>query len=387
MVVRQLVKRIQELSGKYPIVTLTGPRQSGKSTLLKTAFPDYRYISMEDPDMRLLVEKEPRAFLIQYDDKVIIDEAQRTPQLFSYLQTHTDTIDKPGMYLLAGSQNFLLMEQISQSLAGRTAVLKLLPFSMTELKQSNLMTTNPDEWILNGAYPRLYKESISPHDFYPHYIQTYIERDLRLMRNVHDLSVFVRFVKLCAGRIGQLVNVSSLANDCGINQLTVQNWLSILEASYILFLLKPHHANYNKRLAKMPKLYFYDTGLASYLLGIETTLQLSTHYFRGNLFENMVILEYLKNRYNTAREPSCFFWRDKLGHEVDLLLEKGLDYKAIEIKSGSTYATDYFKGLDYWGKLSKSPNENRYVVFAEEEKMKFSNGNLTTWNDLDSVFE
>ena len=262
MIERTLKTKLEELAGKYPIVTLTGPRQSGKSTLLRYAFPDYKYVSLEDPDMRLFSLEDPRGFLSTYAEKTIIDEIQRVPALFSYIQTHVDDINREGMYMLAGSHNFLLMENITQSLAGRTAILKLLPLSHAEMQKSGILPSSVDEEIFNGGYPRLYDKGITPTEYYPFYIQTYVERDVRMMKNIGDLSKFIRFIKLCAGRIGQLLNLSSLANECGIAVSTASAWISVLEASYICYLLKPDFNNYVKRLIKAPKLYFYDTGFA-----------------------------------------------------------------------------------------------------------------------------
>ena len=316
MIDRILQTKLQELSKKYPIVTLTGPRQSGKSTLLRHAFPDYKYVSLEDPDIRLFATEDPRGFLATYPDKTIIDEAQRVPALFSYLQTHTDREGHEGMYLLAGSHNFLLMENISQSLAGRTAILKLLPFSHAEMANGNILSSSINEEIFTGGYPRLYDKHITPSEFYPYYIQTYVERDVRLMKNIGDLSKFIRFIKLCAGRIGQLLNLSSLANECGVAVSTISTWISILEASYICYLLKPDYNNYAKRLVKTPKLYFYDTGLACSLLDIQTAEQVSSHFLRGGLFENLVINEFVKKSYNQGQEPDLTFWRDSTGNEV-----------------------------------------------------------------------
>lgn len=352
MIERTLHKKLSELTQKYPIVTLTGPRQSGKSTLLRHAFPNYKYVSLEDPDMRLFATDDPRGFLKTYPDKTIIDEAQRVPALFSYIQTHTDKEGREGMYLLAGSHNFLLMENINQSLAGRTAILKLLPFSHAEMKESEILPRTVDDEIFNGGYPRLYDKDIAPSDYYPFYIQTYVERDVRLMKNIGDLSKFIRFIKLCAGRIGQLLNLSSLANECGVAVSTISTWISVLEASYICYLLKPDHNNYAKRLVKTPKLYFYDTGLACSLLDIRTAEQVSTHFLRGGLFENLVINEFVKQAYNKGEEPNLTFWRDSTGNEVDLL--QYIDGKpyAYEIKSGATYSPDFFKGIAKWAKLS-----------------------------------
>ena len=301
MIERILKQKLLEMTNKYPIVTLTGPRQSGKSTLLKTSFPDYKYVSLEDPDMRLFATDDPKGFLATYPDKTIIDEVQHVPSLFSYIQTYTDNENREGMYLLAGSHNFLLMENVNQSLAGRTAILKLLPFSHREMKEGGILPKNVDEEIFKGAYPRIYDKNIEPDDYYPFYIQTYVERDVRLMRNIGDLSKFIRFLKLCAGRIGQLLNLSSLANECGISVTAATAWISILEASYICYLLRPDFNNYAKRLVKTPKLYFYDTGLACSLLEIQNAEQISTHFLRGGLFENLVINEFIKEAYIKVR--------------------------------------------------------------------------------------
>lgn len=370
------------MGSKFPIVTLTGPRQSGKSTLLKSALPDYNYVSMEDPDSRLLAINDPRGFLKTYPDKTIIDEVQRVPDLFSYLQTHVDNENREGMYYLAGSQDFLLMPPISQSLAGRTAILKLLPFSHNELKLADLAPETSNEEIFNGGYPRIYDKRIHPSDFYPNYIQTYIERDLRLLKNIDNLSKFIRFIKLCAGRIGQLLNLSSLANEMGIAVSTVQSWLSVLEASYIVYLLVPDHNNYAKRLVKSPKLYFYDTGLACSLLEIENASQLSTHYLRGGLFENLVINEFVKATLHDGQIPRLTFWRDSTGNEVDLLVSVKGKQKAYEIKSGATFSSDHFKGIKVWAKLSETKPEDCCIIYSGDRALSTSHGEVIPWNEL-----
>ena len=382
MINRELKNKILEISQKYPIVTLTGPRQSGKSTLLKESFSGYKYVSLEDPDIRFFAQRDPRGFIATYSDKTIIDEAQRVPEIFSYLQTHIDNTGKEGMYLLAGSHNFLLMQSIGQSLAGRTAILKLLPFSHHEMKQGNILPSGIDEEIFTGSYPRLYDKNIAPTDFYPYYIQTYIERDVRLIKNIDDLSKFIRFIKLCAGRIGQLINLSSLANDCGIAVSTAQAWISVLEASYIIYLLKPDFNNYSKRLVKTPKLYFYDTGLACSLLEIRNAEQISNHFLRGGLFENLVINEFIKNSLNKGDEPQISFWRDKTGHEIDLLTTKENKSYAYEIKSGATYSQDYFKGISYWAKLSGADAGQCNTIYAGDKNLKTSQGNVIPWQEL-----
>lgn len=382
MIDRAITSKLLYLAGKFPVVTLTGPRQSGKSTLLKNAFPEYSYVSLEDPDTRLFASEDTRGFIASYSDKTIIDEAQRVPQLFSYLQTHIDGAGGTGMYILAGSHNFLLMESISQSLAGRTAVMKLLPFSNAEMKSAGISPQSLEDLIFTGGYPSLYDKAVPPEYYFPSYIQTYVERDVRIMKNIGDLSKFIRFVKLCAGRIGQLLNMSSLANDCGVAVSTVAQWISLLEASYICYLLRPDANNFSKRLVKMPKLYFYDTGLACSLLEIRSSSQLSTHYLRGGLFENMIVNEFIKASYNKAEEPSLTFWRDSTGNEVDLLEYRDGKTYAYEIKSAATYSPDFFKNLVRWSKYSGVPAEQCAVVYAGDAKLTTSSGALLRWSDL-----
>ncbi len=382
MIKRTLTNRLLELSSKFPIITLTGPRQSGKSTLLRACFPNYNYVSLEDPDMRLFATDDPKGFIATYPDKTIIDEAQNAPSLFSYLQTHTDLENKAGMYMLAGSQNFLLLEKINQSLAGRTAILRLLPFSHREMCYGKILPETVNKEIFAGSYPRIYDKDIAPRDFYPSYIQTYVERDVRMMRNIGELSNFTRFLKLCAGRIGQLLNLSSLANECGVSVPTISSWVSILEASYICYLLKPDHRNYNKRLVKTPKLYFYDTGLACSLLDIQSDKQLDSHFLRGGLFENLVINEFIKKAYNETNSTTMSFWRDSSGNEVDLLISTGEHIQAYEIKSGSTFTKDYFKGISKWRNLSNIPNENCFAIYAGSKSLNTSLGKLIAWEDL-----
>jgi Predicted ATPase (AAA+ superfamily) len=379
MISRTLKTKLLDLAKKYPIVTVTGPRQSGKSTLLKSSFLNYKYVSLEDIDVRTFALEDPRGFLSTYPDKTIIDEVQRVPSLFSYIQTHTDKEGKEGMYLLAGSHNFLLMENINQSLSGRTAILKLLPFSHFEMKNGCVLPNNVDEEIFKGGYPRIYDKDIYPTDYYPFYIQTYVERDLRLIKNIGDLSKFIKFIKLCAGRIGQLLNLSSLANECGIAVSTASEWLSILEASYICYLLKPDYNNYAKRLVKSPKLYFYDTGLACSLLNIKSSDQVATHFLRGGLFENLVVNEFVKSSYNKGDIPDISFWRDSTGNEVDLLEYINGAQNAYEIKSGSTFSADFFKGINKWAKLSGAKPEQCFAIYNGDKDIVTSNGKVIKW--------
>ena len=379
MIKRTIQGKLKELAGKYPFVTITGPRQSGKSTLAEMTFPDYARVSLEDLDFREFASEDPRGFIATYPTRTIIDEVQRVPQLVSYLQTHTDKSRETGMYILTGSQNAELMASVDQSLAGRTGLLTLLPFSHQEMKDGGVLCPTVNEEIFTGAYPRIYDRGISPADFYPGYIKTYVERDLRQMKAIGDLAKFRRLLKLCAARIGQLLNKASLAVECGVSAPTVDSWLSILEESYVIHFLRPDWNNFSKRLVKTPKLYFCDTGLACSLLEIRNVSQLDTHYLRGGLFENMVINEYIKRSYNRGAEPSLFFWRDSAGHEVDLIeYVDGLQY-AYEIKSGATLSKDFFKGLSYWGKLSNAAADRMAVIYGGSHTVTTSSGRALAW--------
>jgi hypothetical protein len=384
LVARNAKEKVLYYATKYPVVTLTGPRQSGKSTLLKSTFPTYKYVSLEDPDLRLFAQQDPRGFLKTYDKYSIIDEVQNVPELFSYIQTIVDKDNESGSYILSGSHNFLLMENISQSLAGRTAILKLLPFTCEEIKLFN-KDLSINEHLFTGSYPRIYEKEIPPTAFYPFYTQTYVEKDVRSLRNISDLTLFIKFLKLCAARVGQLLNSNSLANECGINTQTVTDWLSILETSYIIYLLKPYHKNLNKRVVKSPKIYFYDTGLLSSLLSIDSSSQLEFHYLRGNIFENFVINEVIKNNYNIGIEPKISFWRDSNGNEIDLILEKGNKTRAFEIKSSSTLRMDFLKNLKLWNKLTDSPVENAAVIYAGDTNFLTSDGKFISWKELGNV--
>ena len=385
MILRTLQDTLEHYAAKYPIVTLTGPRQSGKSTLLKHAYPTYRYISLEDIDMREFATNDPRGFLNSFPGQVILDEAQRVPSLFSYLQTHVDKTNESGMYLLAGSHNFLLMENVNQSLAGRTAILKLLPFSRREMQDGGVLPESINQQIYYGAYPRLFDKNLAPDEFYPFYIQTYVERDVRQLKNIGDLSRFIRFIKLCAGRIGQLLNMSSLAVECGVSVPTVTSWLSVLEASFICYLLRPDWNNFAKRLVKSPKLYFYDTGLACSLLDIKSPEQLDLHFSRGALFENLVINEFLKKAWNKGSKTDLRFWRDSLGNEVDLIVYDGLEPQAYEIKSGATFQSSYFNGLNKWAALSGVDASALHVIYGGTMGITTANGQLMTIDDIDKI--
>lgn len=382
MIARTLQEKMLYLATKFPFVLVTGPRQSGKSTLVRNSFPEYAYVSLEDPDNRSYAEEDPRGFISEYSDKAIIDEVQRVPKLLSYLQTHTDLAGKNGMYILTGSQNFQLLSSVDQSLAGRVAVLTLLPFSHKEMRDGDILPQNIDEEIFNGSYPRLYDNGLSAGDYYPSYIDTYVERDVRTVKDIGNLSGFVKLIKLCAGRIGQLLNMSSLATECGVTIPTISSWLSVLQSSYIIYLLQPDYRNFSKRLVKTPKLYFHDTGLACSLLEIKKASQVSTHYLRGGLFENMVINEFIKRCFNAGDRPSFSFWRDSNGNEVDLLMNEGEHIEAIEIKSGQTFNSDYFRNLKYWGNLSGEDKDHRRVIYGGNQHRNTSEGELVPWSML-----
>lgn len=386
MIYRQALSTVLRLAKSFPFVAITGPRQSGKTTLARAAFPDKPYVSLEDPDVREFATSDPRRFLDNYPDGAILDEAQRCPDLFSYLQTRSDLDGRTGLYLLTGSHQFGLLSGISQSLAGRVGLVQLLPFSAVELKDSDLLPPRLDEALLRGMYPPIYDRSLEPGAWYPGYVATYLERDVRQLLNVRDLSDFQRFVRLCAARSGQLLNLSSLANDCGITHNTAKAWISILEASYILFLLQPHHRNFNKRLVKTPKLYFYDTGLAAWLQGIQDTVQMSLHPMRGALFETWVVVELIKQRFNSGLPANMFFWRDNTGNELDLLIEHGGKLLPVEIKSGKTVTADFFTSLRKWSKLAGDEGGRGTLIFGGEERQGREDLDVIPWKDSVSFY-
>ena len=349
MIPRILTEAAVKAFSEYPIVTLTGPRQSGKTTLAKNAF-DLPYANLEAPDEREFATKDPRAFLSRYPSGAIIDEIQRAPELPSYLQVKVDETNAPGQFVLTGSHNFAIREQLSQSLAGRTALLTLLPFSREELGRERLSLGNHFEHILVGGYPRIYEANLNPTDFYRNYIGTYLERDLRQLSSVRDVSQFQTFMRLCAANVGQILNLNRLANDCGISQTTATEWVNLMEASYVLYRLKPFFGNTRKRLVKRPKLYFFDTGIVCFLLGISTPGHVETHPLRGALFENLVINEVLKYDLARNRFVDLSFYGDSNGNEVDLLYRCGPTLVPIEIKSGQTIGGDYFKGIAHFAR-------------------------------------
>lgn len=350
MIKRQIYNELMQCAKEYPAVTILGPRQSGKTTLAKMAFPKLGYYSLEDPDVRSRAIADPRGLLANHPEGIILDEIQRVPDLLSYLQGMIDRDNKPGQFILTGSHQPEVHQAVSQSLAGRTAILELLPFSIGEIQQYERPQLSAYEMILQGFYPRLHEEQLRPGRFYASYVATYIERDVRALINLKDLTRFNEFLRLLAGRIGQLINYSSLANDIGVSSMTIKNWISVLKASYILFELPPYFRNIRKRLVKSSKLYFTDVGLVAWLLGLETPQQAQRDPLRGSLYENLLILEVAKKVINQGLQPQMYFYRDSHNNEVDLLISKGRKFTAIEIKSGQTFQKDFISGIENFAK-------------------------------------
>lgn len=379
MIHRFAYQKILKMAQKFPVLVFTGPRQSGKTTLSKLVFSDYRYVSMENPDMLYFAKTDPRGFLDTYDDKVIIDEAQNAPELFSYIQQIVDESGKTGQYILSGSQNFLMLEKVTQSLAGRVYILELLPLSHAELRE--VRNLNVFESIIQGGYPRIFDKEISPADFYPSYIQTYIERDVRSMVNVHDLSTFRKFLNICAQHVGQIFNANTISKDLGIDLKTVQRWFSILEKSYIAFTLKPWHKNFSKRIVKSPKLYFYDSGLVCYLLGIDSKEELITSNYKGPLFENYALVDIIKNHKNNGEIKNYYFWRDSNGNEIDLIIERGLKIQCIEMKSSQTVKSEFIKSLHYLDSLDSTLEFKHYLLNTQDKSEIRTREMIVSWND------
>lgn len=379
---RNIIHEINFLKEKYPIVAITGPRQSGKTTLLKDLFPGYTYLSFENPSVRRFFKNDPDGFFKVYNSYCIFDEAQREPELFSYLQTIVDESKIMGQYILSGSQNFHLVQAITQSLAGRVALFKLFPFDSIELKNANLLPTNFVTTMIKGFYPAIYDRNIPSHSFYNNYIQTYVERDITELVNIRDMKAFRTFLSLCASRAGSLLNLNSLANDCNITQPTAKSWLTLLETSYIIYLLQPYHKNFDKRTMKSPKLYFYDTGLLCHLLKFKKEEQLITHHFKGHIFENMVIMEYLKLNYHKNQGKDFYFWRDSAGNEVDLIIHDDEKIDIIEIKATETILPESFKGLLYFEKLAKDEIKSKTLVYAGLATQVRSAATIIPWNSL-----
>jgi predicted AAA+ superfamily ATPase len=377
---RDVAPTIKRYAESFRAVGITGPRQSGKTTLAKILFPHLPYISLENLDIRIQALEDPRRFLSLYPSGAIFDEIQHAPILLSYLQEIIDSSSEKGRFVITGSQHFALTEHINQSLAGRIGMLTLLPLSLSEQGYPSDINLQ----MFTGGYPGLHQDKLRPQDFYTSYLQTYIERDLRQIKAIENLSRFQTFLKLCAGRIGQIVNFSSLAADCGISHVTAHQWLNILEASYIVFTLSPFHKNFNKRLIKMPKLYFYDTGLACNLLGVENEKQLDSHYLKGGLFENLIILELLKERLNQGLQPNLYFWRDRTGFEIDCIAEWSGKTKAIEIKYTQTFKQDFIKNLKYFQTIV--PEVETYLIANLATPGVFGATTLLPINQINQLF-
>jgi predicted AAA+ superfamily ATPase len=393
---RHLSEHLKAAAGRFPILVVTGPRQSGKTTLLRALFSDYRYVSLEDPDVRKFAQEDPRGFIKTQGHFVIFDEIQRTPDLFSYLQSRVDEPSKAAQYILTGSNNFLMMENVSQSLAGRAGIFHLLPFEQSELigtsqslcgvarGQTSISTPgshSPWDCIWAGFYPRIHTEGMPPQSWLQSYYQTYLERDVRNLLQVGDIDSFSRFVRLVAGRTGQLVDLSGLGADAGVSHTTAKRWLSVLNTSFVTFTLNPYFRNFNKRLIKSPKIYFYDSGLLCFLLGIRNAEQLVVHPMRGQIFESFVVAEFMKHYHHAALIPPLYFWRDSAGHEIDLIVEEGNNLWAYEIKSGQTVASDSFDGLKYWRALSED-NKNTSLIYTGDHAESRSVAEVYSWSQL-----
>jgi predicted AAA+ superfamily ATPase len=382
LIPRSAESTIRQLASGYPVVAVTGPRQSGKTTLVRTMFADRPYITLEDLDERDFAVQDPRGFLSRFPDGAVLDEVQRAPDLFSYLQGLVDEDGRRGLFVLTGSQQFDLLSNITQTLAGRVALVPLLPFTLAELQQAEQAPEALEDLLFTGLYPPVHDRGLDPGIWFGNYIRTYVEREVRQMINVRDLSAFQRFLRMCAARTGQLLNLSGLAVDCGITHNTARAWISVLEASYIVHLLQPHFQNFNKRLVKTPKLYFYDPGLAAWLLGIQNPSQLTTHPQRGALFETWVLSELLKARFNRALASNLYFWQDRSGHEVDVLVEQGATLVPVEVKSGKTVVPDFFANLESWTKIAGETGGRPRLVYGGDQRQSRANAEVLPWKEI-----
>lgn len=394
MIKREQEKSILESAKYFPVVSILGPRQSGKTTLAKHVFKNHKYFSLEDPDIRLEVKKDPRTFLTANKNKygIIIDEFQYVPELLSYIQVIVDEEKIDGYFILTGSQNFLMNQNITQSLAGRVSIHTLLPLSITELKNADLLPEEVEDVLFKGCYPGVYSKNIPPNIFYSSYLQTYIERDVRLLTEIGNLDTFQNFIVLCATRVGQLLNISSLGNECGISDKTVKKWLSILEASYIIYKLIPHHISFGKRLVKSYKIFFYDPGLASYLLKVKDKSELVFNPYKGGLFESFIISDFFKFFYNKGERPNIYFWQDRLGNEIDCLIEEALKFIPVEIKSGRTSSSRFYDSLKYWHKIydkkiTHKDTHEGYVIYAGSQRQPIANAQLVSWQNIEKIYK
>ena len=381
MIARDAAKTLIRLANGFPVIAITGPRQAGKTTLAKAVFKDKQYISLENPDEREFAQNDPKRFLARFPQGAILDEVQRCPELLSWLQGWVDSRGVMGDFVLTGSAQLNLIEGITQSLAGRVGRVELLPLSASELTAADKLPRSLSECLVQGGYPALYSRDVSAQDWFANYIATYIERDVRQIISVRDLGQFQTFVKMCAARTGQLLNLTSLGADCGISAVTAKHWLTVLEASYVITLLRPHHRNYGKRLVKTPKLYFLDSGLAAWLMGIRDPQTLETHASRGAIFETWVVSELYKKRLNAGQPLDLYFWRDSQGNEVDLIAETVEGLQPIEIKSGATYASDWTKGLTTWRALSQSESLAPALIYGGDTSFEREGLKVWGWRD------
>ena len=386
MIPRTLLSTLLKSAEQYPVVTLIGPRQSGKTSLVKMAFKALPYYNLESPDIRAAISADPNAFLASCAQGAILDEIQNVPELLSYIQVIVDEKKQNGLFILTGSHQLSLNQAITQSLAGRTAILNLFPLSIAELNQSGL-DASLDEFTFKGLYPKLYDVDIDPTTYYRNYFHTYVERDVRQLINIKDRRTFENFMRLLAGRVGQMLNLTNIGNELGVSHTTIKNWLSLLEASFIVYRLEPYHTNISKRIVKTPKYYFVDSGLAAYLLGIENLTHLSRDPLRGNLIENLMVMECVKARQNIGRNPNLYFYRDNMQNEVDLIYQQGHALIPIEIKASATFNSRFLKGLDYFQKIFETTNTPSYLVYAGEITHAIQGHQLLNFRDISRVFE
>ena len=391
MIKRELEKEIKKRSEAFPVVAILGPRQSGKTTLAKHIFKNYKYLSLENLTLREDAKSDPEGFLKVYDNEpgIILDEFQHVPELLSYIQLTVDVNRRPGFFILTGSQNFLMNRAISQTLAGRIAITTLLPLSITELENADLLPNLIEDLVFKGQYPELYSnEKLLPKNWYSNYIKTYIERDVRDLKNVQNLTTFSKFMKLCAARIGQVINFASLASDVEVDVVTAKSWLSLLETSYIIFFLQPYSAKFTRRLIKTPKLFFYDTGLASNLLNLRSVDDLKISPYRGNLIESLIISNIAKLYYNEDEQPNIYFLRDKTGHEIDCILEKTNSLMPIEIKSNMTAKMSFFDEINFWkntDQIGGKKIEDGFIIYSGDETQKRTYGTFLSWKDIAKI--
>ena len=380
---RGIVTHLRELQRYFPVLSITGPRQAGKTTLLKHLYPDYQYLSLEDPDLRQRAQEDPRGFLRKYNRRVIFDEAQRVPALFSYVQTLVDEDRQPGRFILSGSQNFLLRQEINQSLAGRAGIVRLFPLDFAELRAEGRLPSDYETAIFSGFYPAQYDTGIPPRLFYPSYVATYLERDISGLVNAANLSLFQRFLQVCATFAGQLLNYAAIAKIVGVSVPTITRWISVLEQSYLVFRLPPYHRNFGKRIIKSPKLYFYDTGLLCYLLGMQGEQDVHNYYQLGALFENLIVAERTKQAAHAGEPARLFFYRDSNQVEVDLLEDKGNNITLTEIKAARTVFSKHLKGLNRVQQLIADQSVDRQLIYGgEESDFSFQEVNVKSWQEL-----